>query len=129
MRITVKAMCQKRDNLGKQILHYCSELSKVCPAILVQSISTKTQGVNSKLFNHLHQIKDQKLQQLIGPQITCDVSVESRNTMVTIPENPPLFDSKKSVLSKGLNFVPKSRIPDDFSVKKDVKKFLCCVQF
>ena len=30
----------------------------------------KIQDANSKLFNHLHQIKTQKLDQLIGPQIT-----------------------------------------------------------
>ena len=73
-------MCQKRDDLDKQILHYRSELSKalskVCPAILVQSIRAKIQEVNSKLFNHLHKIKDQKLQQLTGPQITCDLSLQ-----------------------------------------------------
>ena len=72
MRITIRAMYQKRDDLDKQILHYRSELSKACmacPAILVQSIRAKIQEVNSKLFNHLHQIKAQKLQQLIGPQI------------------------------------------------------------
>ena len=56
MRITIRAMCQKRDDLDKQILQCRSELSKICPAILVQSIRTKIQEVNSKLFNHLHQI-------------------------------------------------------------------------
>ena len=74
MRITIRAMCLKRDDLDKQILHYRSELSKVCTAILVQSIRAKIQEVNSKLFNHLHQIKDQKLQQLTGSQITCDLT-------------------------------------------------------
>ena len=64
MRITIRAMCQKRDDLDKQILHHRSKLSKTCPAILVQSIRAKIQEVNSKLFNHLHQIKAQKLQQL-----------------------------------------------------------------
>ena len=57
MRITSKAMCQKRDGLDKQILQCRSQLSKICPAILVLSICTKIQQVNSKLFNHLHQIK------------------------------------------------------------------------
>ena len=47
MRITIRAMYQKRDDLDKQILHYRSELSKVCPAILVQSIRAKIQEVNS----------------------------------------------------------------------------------
>ena len=32
MRITIRAMCQKRNKLGEQILHCRSELSKICPA-------------------------------------------------------------------------------------------------
>ena len=71
MRITIRAMCQKRDDLNKQILQCRSELSKNCPAILVHSTRTKIQEVNSKLFNHLHQIKAQKFEQLTGPPITC----------------------------------------------------------
>ena len=65
-------MCQKRNKLTEQILHCRSELSKICPAVLVQSIRAKIQDANSKLFKHLHQIKAQKLDQLIGPQITSD---------------------------------------------------------
>ena len=38
-------MCQKRDDLNKQILQCRSELSKICPAILVHSIRTKIQEV------------------------------------------------------------------------------------
>ena len=121
MRITIRAMCQKRDDLDKQILHYRSELCKACPAILVQSIRAKTQEVNSKLFNHLQQIKDQKLQQLIGPQITCDLTLQSRNTVVTNPENLPLSDSEKSVLSKGLNFVPISKSWTNSQLSKMLK--------
>jgi len=117
-------MCQKRDDLDKQILHYRPDLSKVCPAISVQSIRAKIQEVNSKLFNHVQQIMDQKLQQLTGPQITCDLSLESCNTVVTVPENLPLSDSEKSVLSEGLNFVPISKKLDEVSVKQDVEKFL-----
>ena len=67
------------------------------------------QEVNSTLFNHLHQIKAHKLEQLTGPSNTCDSSTESLNTVVTIPENFPLSDAEKSVLSKGLNFVPISK--------------------
>ena len=69
MRITIRAMSQKRDGLKKQIL-------------MVQSIRTKIQEFNSKLFNHLHQ----KLEQLTGPPITCDSSLESLSTdVITIP--------------------------------------------
>ena len=34
-------MCQKRNKLTEQILHCRSELSKICPAVLVQSIRAK----------------------------------------------------------------------------------------
>ena len=114
-------MCQKRDDLNRQILQCRSKLSKICPAILVQSIRIKIQEVNSKLFNHLHHIKAQKLEQLTGPPITCDSSLESFHIVVTIPENLPLSDAEKSVLSKGLNFVPISKKLDEFSVKQDAR--------
>ena len=42
---------------------------------------------------------------------------------LSIPENLPLSDAEKSVLSKGLNFVPISKKFDEFSVKQDVEKF------
>ena len=66
----------------------------------------KIQDAKSKLFKHLHEIKAQKLDQLIGPQITSDSSPENLKTVVTIPENLLLSDSEKLFLSKGLNFVP-----------------------
>ena len=100
----------------------------ICPAVLVESIHAKIQDANSKLFKNLHQIKAQKLDQLIGPQITSDSSPENLKTVVTIPENLLLSDSEKSVLSKGLNFVPISQKTDEFSVKQDVEKFLRRVQ-
>ena len=99
-------MCQERNKLSEQILYCLSELSKICPAISVQSIRAKTQAANSTLFNHLHQIKAQKLDQPIGPQITSDSWPENLKTAVTIPENLLLSDSEKSFLSMGLNFVP-----------------------
>jgi len=93
-------MCQKRNHLTKQILHCPSELSKICPAVLAQSIRA-IQETNSKLFNHLNEIKAQKPDQLIGPQIASHSSPENLKTVVTIPENLSLSDSEKSVLSKG----------------------------
>ena len=63
-----------------------------------------------------------------GPQVTNDSAPENLKTVVTIPENLLLSDSEKSVLSKGLNFVPISKKTDEFSVKQDVEKFLRRVQ-
>ena len=49
----------------------------------------------SELFNYLHQIKAQKLDQLIGPQITNNSKLESLKTVVAIPVNFTLSDSEK----------------------------------
>ena len=57
MRITIRAMCQKRNVLDKQILQCRSELSKICLAVLLQSIRAKIRELNSGLFDHLHQTK------------------------------------------------------------------------
>ena len=117
-------MCQKRDDLDKQILHCRFELSKICPVVLLNSIRAKIQELNATLFNHLHQIKTLKLEHLIGPKTSSHATFDSQNTVVTIPENLPLTDSEKSVLSRGLNFVPIAKSTDEFSVKQDVEKFL-----
>ena len=128
MRIAIRAMCQKRNELDKQILQCRSELSKICPVVLIQSIRAKIQELNSRLFNHLHQTKSQNLQQLIRPQITNDTTLHGHNTVVKIPDNLPLTDSDKSVLSKGLNFDPIAKRTNEFSIKQDVEKFLRRVQ-
>ena len=45
------------------------------------------------VFKHLHQIKAQKLDQLIGPHS----SLESLKTVVTIPENLPLSSTRRKI--------------------------------
>ena len=72
----------------------------------------------------MYQIKAQKLDQLICPPFTSVSSPESLKTVITTPENLPLSESEKLVLSKGLNFVPIPEKTDQFSVKQDVEKFL-----
>ena len=130
MRITIRAMCQKCDDVNKQIQQSRSELSKIRPTTLVQSICTKIQEVNSKLFNHSHQFKAHKVEQLTGPPITCDSSLESLNTVQCsyYSRKPSVSDAEKSILSKGLKFVPISKKLDELSIKQDVEKFLCHVK-
>ena len=93
---------EKRNELNEQILHCRSELSKISPAVLVQSIYAKIQDANSKLFNHMHlqQIKAQKVDQLIGPQIIRDLSPEIRKTAVTIPVFRVFFLQTENLLPK-----------------------------
>ena len=48
MRITIRALRQKRNELHEKILHCRSELSKICPVVLVKSIRAKIQDACSK---------------------------------------------------------------------------------
>ena len=82
---------EKRSELNEQILHCRSELFKIFPAVLVQSIYAKIQDANSKLFNHLQQYRAQKVDQLIR-----DSSPEIRKTVVTIPEKPNWISNPKN---------------------------------
>ena len=65
---------------------------------------------NSKLFNHLHQIKTQNDHQLIGRQTTS----ERLKTGVTVTEKFPLSNSEKSALNKGFYFVLFPKNPTNF---------------
>ena len=59
-------MCLKRDDLDKQILQCRSELSKICPVVLLNSIRAKIQELNATLYDNLHQIKTLRLEHLFG---------------------------------------------------------------
>jgi len=77
----------------------------------LSTIHTKIQVLNSKLFRHFKQTKKLKLENLTNPQKNRTPPLENQNhhTVVTIPENLPLSNAEKSVLSKGLNFIPISK--------------------
>ena len=60
--------------------------------------------------------------------MTAPLENQNHHTVVTIPENLPLSNAEKSVLSKGLNFVPISKKSDEFTTRQDVEKFFRRVQ-
>ena len=82
-------MCSKRNELNKQIIECRSQLSNVCPSVLLRSIHTKIQFLNSKVFHHLEQTKKHTLENLTNPRKNRTAPLENQNhhTVVTIPEN------------------------------------------
>ena len=122
----------KRNELNKQIIECRSQLTNVCPSVLLRSIHAKIQALNSKLFHHLEQTEKNKLVNLTNSPKNRTEPLENQNqnhhTVVTIPENLPLSNAEKSVLSKGLNFVPISKKSDEFTTRQDLEKFLRRVQ-
>ena len=104
MRSAIRAMCSKRNELNKQIMECPSQLSNVCPSVLLQSIHTKVQALSSKLFHHLEKTKNTnyKTSRTLEKNKTAPLENQNHHTVVTIPENLPLSNAEKSVLSKGM---------------------------
>ena len=132
MRSTIRALCSKRNELNKQINECRSQLSNVCASVLLQSIHTKIQALNSKLLPHLEKkIKTQTRkhhESLKKKNKTAPLENQNNHTVVTIPENHLLSNAEKSVLSEGLSFVPISKKTDEFTTRQNVQKFLSRVQ-
>ena len=117
MRATIKAMSIKRQEIDQKIQTCRSELKNVCPVVLVNSIRLKIHDLNSKLFQYLQDHKNQKLFELAGRDPNSNSKpLEQRYNVVTIPEDLPLSEPEKSILGKGLNFVPLTKKTDVFAV-------------
>ena len=98
----------KRHKIDQKIQTNRSELKNVFPVILVNSIRLKIDDLNSKLFQYFQNHKNQKLFELTGrdPNSNSKPFIEQRYNVVTIPEDLPLSEPEKSIIGKGLNFVP-----------------------
>ena len=82
--------------------------------------------LNSKLYSFLKDVKASKLAKLFGPRSVSSHSTGSANEsnlVFTIPPDLPLSDPERSVLAKGLKFVPNSGPIDLFPVKEDTEAF------
>ena len=119
MRMTIKSMSIHVQHIDENISHCKIFLSQVCPPILLSDIIDKIRVLNSKLYSFLKDVKA-KLAKLFGPRSVSSHSTGSANEsnlVFTIPPDLPLSDPKRSVLAKGLEFVPNSGPIDLFSVK------------
>ena len=121
-------MSSKRNQLDCEIRNCRSELERNCPAVLLHSVRSKIQELNSKLFHYLTETKTIKFHNLAGPDSVIEPPQKPRNTVVTIPDDLPLTDAEKSILGKGLNFVPLQKKSDEFSARLDTEQFLRRVQ-
>ncbi len=107
-------------------MHYVC-LFSICPSVLRRDITNFVRMLNSRLYSFLQASKASKFNSLLAP---LPVSVNNLansavqiNLVVTIPPDLTLSDSEKSVLEKGVKFVPSPGSLDLFSVKTDTESF------
>lgn len=54
---------------------------------------------------------------------SAQIPTNTDKLVVTIPEDLPLNEHERSLLAKGVNFIPTTSITDEFQVKEDNDKF------
>ena len=119
MHIAIDSMSSHVANLDLDIVCTKSVLFSICPSALRREITNFVCVLNSRLYSFLQASKALKFNSLVGP---LPVSVNNHtnspvqtNLVVTIPPDLTLSDPHRTVLVKGLKFVPSPGSLDLFS--------------
>ena len=131
MQATVRSMTTKRDLASCDIEKHCKRLQRVCSVETFHLVRRRVHELNSRIY------KERKFAELCGKCRDQQAEINSSNTqddhdyqsklIVTIPDDLPLCEAEKLVLSKGLTFVPVKKSTDEYSVKAYCEKFYRCL--
>ena len=133
MQATVRSMTTKRDLASCDIEKHCERLQRVCSEDTFHLIRRQIHELNSRIYESLKSTKERKFAELSGIHRRQPAEINGSNTqdhhayqsklIVTIPDDLPLSEAEKSVLSKSLTFVPLKKSTDEYRVKVDCEKF------
>ena len=124
------------DSLTVEMANCRNALKTVCYAQVYARIAQSIHRLNRQLYERLCGVKEAEISVLCANQsmpntndngIAVNGSVQiPTNTdklVVTIPEDIPLDEHERSLLTKGANFIPTTSVTDEFQVKEDNEKF------
>ena len=130
-------MTTKRDLASHDIEKHCERLRRVSSEETFYLIRRQIHELNSRVYASLKSTKERKFAQLCGKRQnqlqpaevnTHDDHDYQSKLVVTIPDDLPLSEAEKLVLSKGLTFVPVKKSTDEYQVKADCEKFYRCLR-
>ena len=90
------------------------------------TLRKKIHMLNQSLYEFLKDLKQKKFNTLIQeqrPSRANPQTVTQRNIVHTIPDDLPLTNDERSVLNKGLKFIPRKPTIDEFQAKHDAEAF------
>lgn len=131
MHATIRAMTLKRTRASSSIAHQCDTISRLCSADDFHRIWCHIHELKSRYYSRLKSITDGKMASLTEAnqrerEHYCpNTGSQLSKLVVTIPTHVPLGDSERSVLSKGLSFVPVKRGTDEYQARADCEHFFC----
>ncbi|KAJ8028323.1 hypothetical protein HOLleu_30526 [Holothuria leucospilota] len=127
MRSTIRSMVRKKAGFDRTIQDQGSLLFNTLPE--AGEVRFLIHVYNRRLHNFLLDSKAKTLASLLpDPPSTHTppsdtIQAQDTKLVVTIPPDLELSSSERSVLAKGLNFVPLNPLPDEFSIRRDVSSF------
>ena len=111
-------------------------LKTVSYAHVYARIAQSIHRLNRQLYDRLCGVKEAKISLLCANQSmpnTNDTGIAVNSSAriptnidklaVTIPEDLPLDEHERSLLAKGVNFIPTTSVTDEFQVKEDTEEF------
>ena len=143
MQCHVKALDDKQTSLTKQVSYFKTRISAIMPAPLASALKNIVHKHNQTIHDHCLAKKEKKFAMLTGASSTatstssrniatrpCDTSsqadtpVPSQLKLVKcIPDSLPLTEDERSVLSKGLKFVPLQPTTSKYTTLRDCERF------
>ncbi|KAK3750140.1 hypothetical protein QZH41_004546 [Actinostola sp. cb2023] len=129
MQNTIKDLKVRLNHISTLITQYSNLLRTDCTEADYYITRTLISELNSILYYDLKTVKDKKFAALTKRENLTNHNLVSRddNTdnkiIVTIPEDLTLTETERTVLKKGLTFVPTKNTTNEYQVKADCEKF------
>ena len=126
MATTISSMIRRCHTLTTEIVALRNELKGLCNLEDYRNISATVHQLNADIYESLVALKRDKLAALSNSttqEIVDDTYTPARKLLVTIPEDLQLDTHERSVLEKGLNYIPTRKHCDEYTAKADCEKF------
>lgn len=127
MQTTLQSLKVRQANFSFSITHYTLELGQVCSSTDRYRTRRVIHELNSRLYIQMKSVKEDKLVSLCNKQLPRQINnnAVSHNDklVVTIPTDLELTDAEKSVLGRGLTFVPVERNINVYKTKAECERF------
>ncbi|KAL9968922.1 hypothetical protein ACROYT_G021072 [Oculina patagonica] len=130
MLVAIQSMQRRCQTLTTEINRFRDELKNECSVEEYRQISSIIHNLNSDLYNFLKAGKSEKLNALINStSLSSENDIDSvpeattSKLVVTIPDDLQLTDPERSVLSKGLSYIPVKPWTDEYDTKADCERF------
>ena len=134
IRLNIQALQQRLATFQCNKVSYKKQLFSSCHFYIASSITSCIQKLNSHLHNFVEKGKSKNIQNLCpNPPTetahetsTVSIAVSSASadsTVRCVPDSVVLSAAEKSLLSKGLNFVPTTPHADQFQNHHDIQSF------